>query len=249
MKRAFIRALWGEDDGDRYFGARRTKMDADLELLELNPHTNPFVFYTFGKENHQYLIDNGWESKLIWDEPYRHDYKKEGTHQYSMKLYAIQEAMKDYNEVILLDVDTTAICKLPEGLWDDFSAKEPLQAILRGYKLVKAHWRDTDRRKRPCASLVYCRDKQIADDMVKLWEDNPFYSEEDILGWTMDIMSDGWKGINYYWNHYEPMCFDLKKEAYAIFPPEKLIQKDLIFKHFNKVKRGAYVRKLKRRRK
>ena len=91
-------------------------MDTDLELLRLNPHTQPFVFLTFGKENHAYLIEQGFESKLICDEPYNLPYKENGWHQYAMKLYAIQEAMKDYDKVILLDVDTCAIKKLPDDI-------------------------------------------------------------------------------------------------------------------------------------
>ena len=111
---------------------------------------------------------------------------------------------------------------------------------------MKAIHRDTDRRKRPCASLIYCRSKQVADDLVMLWEQNRTRSEEDILSMQMDRMLGGWYGVDAYFKHYEPMCFDLGSEAYKIYTDEQLAQKDLIFRHFNKQHRDKALRRWRR---
>ena len=245
MRRSFVRALWGSPEGnERSYGLRRQKMDKDLDFLLQNKHTQPFITYVFGKNNFDYLKSRGIECKLICENPFYYPVKENNWHQYGHKLKAIEEAMKDYDEIIFLDFDCMCTKPLPDNFWEQFYQKEALQAILRGYRLKKIHWRTKDRRKRPCASFIYLRDAQIATEMVKRWEEEPVRAEEDILMWQIDQMSNGWKGVDYYWDNFEPYCFYLEnEESYRAFPAKKHKSKTKLFSHFNQQRRDKILRK------
>lgn len=253
IKRSFIRAFWGSPDGDeRKYGLRRKKVESDINLILQNKYRVPFIAYTFGKENHEHLLSQGIKSKLICDEPYYWNCKETGWHQYGHKLKAIEEAMSDFDEIILLDFDTICTAHLPDNFWDRFYEKMPLQAILRGYIKVKVRWRLIDRRKRPCASFVYLRKNDpidILDNMtiekymMNRWLQEPIRSEEDILAWTTDILGGGWQGADHYWNNFEPYYFYLGfDESYPVYPSEYKNQKTILFQHVNSRKKRRYLK-------
>lgn len=252
MQKVFIRALWGDLSVEsRKYSERRKKMDSDIELVQLNPYAVPFKALVFGKDNYKYLLSKGVDCVKISDRPYVWD-NPETYHQYGHKLYALEYAMRFYDEVIFLDWDCIAVKPLPDNFWDQFHKKHVIQAILRGYKSPKCRWRGKiDSRKRCCASFIYCRDRTIAHIMMDKWlnyeidKKSKQLSEEQIMSLCTDEMIGGWKGKEAYWKNFEPECFDLFSETYPVYDPKLLQTKDITFIHVNHSKRSSLVSRLK----
>ena len=92
MKSAFIRGLWGiYEHQDRRFYKRRTKLDKDMEMVRLNENAEKHITYVFGKDNYKYLLDNGFEARLIDKRPIVWDMDKE---QFRHKLEVLHQGMQ-----------------------------------------------------------------------------------------------------------------------------------------------------------
>jgi len=231
VKRGFIRALWGVYDhqGKSRFWTRREKVDNDIELVLNSKYSPPFMTYVFGKDNYSYLVDKGVACKLIDDKPILWDMD---TQQFRHKLEVFKAGMEDLDEIIFLDWDCIPIKPVPDYLWETLGKKAPIQAILRQYFKRKANWRKIDMRKVPCASFVYIRDKKIPLELIRIWEElgRP-WSEETVMAKYIDDLMGGWKGLDQYWDLYEPTFFVL---PYAhVYSEEQRKTKDVVFNHFN----------------
>lgn len=231
VKRGFVRALWGiyEHSGRRFF-KRRGKLDNDIKLAQACPYAEPFRTYVFGEDNYKFLVDKGFNCKLVDKKPIVWDMNKK---QFRHKLEVFKCGMEDYNEIVFLDWDCFPIKPLPDNFWEVLGKKEPIQAILRMYHRRKAYWRGgVDVRKIPCASFVYIRDKEVTLDLIKMWEKlNRPWSEEVVLARYMDERIGGWKGMDKYWEFYEPDFFRLQEAR--VFPVQKLNEKNQCFRHLN----------------
>ena len=205
MSKAFIRGLWGiyEHEGRRFF-KRRTKLDNDFKLIRLNKNAPKHITYVFGKDNYKYLIDQGFEARLVDKRPIVWDMNKE---QFRHKLEVLHQGMQEFDEIVFLDWDCTACRPLPRTFWKQLRKKASIQAVLRRYHKIKAPWRKTDRRKFPEASFVYVNDPQVTIDLNNLWEKmgRP-WSEEKVMAKYIDGLmenpSEEW--LNKYWNAFEP---------------------------------------------
>lgn len=230
MKRGFVRTLWGIYDNTRRFYMRRAKMDNDIRLLLKNPNNTPWRTYVFGEDNLKFLSDLGVQDLVLVDKrPYIWDMD---TQQFRHKLEAFKCGMQDFDEMVFLDWDCQPEKPLPADFWDVLGKKEPIQAIIRSYRKKKVFWRNEDWRKIPCASFVYIREKGIAEALIKTWEEmgGPM-SEETPMAKFMDERLGGWKGVDFYWDHYEPDFFVLD-EGY-VYTLEKLATKRRCFGHLN----------------
>lgn len=234
MKKGFVRALWGihEHEGRRFY-LRRTKQDNDIRLMLKNPWIPEFKVYVFGEDNYKMCQELGFDSVLLDKKPIIWDMD---TQQFRHKLEVFYRAMEDFDEIVFLDWDNIPIKPIPENFWDVLSKKDPIQANLCQYRRRKAVWRgQVDSRKLPNAAFVYIREKDIAKDMLQVWEDlkRP-WSEELVIGKYIDNINGGWKGLDYYWEHYEPHWFSMPR-VYWSYPKEKIVnEKDRIFHHFSK---------------
>lgn len=230
MKRSFVRTLWGIYDNTRRFYQRRSKMDNDIKLLLNSQYNHQWRTYVFGEDNLKFLQDNGVKDCVLVDKkPYVWDMD---TQQFRHKLEAFRCGMQDFDEIVFLDWDCQPERDLPNDFWETLRRKNSLQAIIRMYARKKAYWRKSDQRKVPCASFVYINEKSIADDLIKTWEDmgSPM-SEEVPMAKYMDDKIGGWKGIDAYWDIYEPDFFVLD-EGY-VYTKEKLATKNRCFGHYN----------------
>jgi len=234
MKRAFVRTLWGESSVRKY--GRRLKMNNDIKLLLRDNYRVPFKTYVFGQDNFDYLVDLGFDCKLINKDPYLWKGKIDNYHQYGHKLLVLREALKDYDEIVFLDWDCMAVRDIPDDFWDEFYKKEVIQASMRTYKRTVAYWRKKDKRKRACASFVYIRDKKLAADMFTTWKREPLRAEEQIISKYADEMIGGWQGVQAYWDKFEPNYFLLEKGEIPFYPYsyDLLESKEIVFLHFNK---------------
>jgi len=230
IKRGFIQALWGFFDRSQRHFKHRGKIDNDIRLASLNKYNPNYTTFVFGEDNHKQLIDNGFKDTILVDKrPFVWDMN---TQQFRHKLEILKLGMQQYDEIVYTDLDTMPVKQIPDNFWDVLNKKEPMQAILRMYHRRKCYWRKIDQRKVPCAAFIYIRDKSIPQGIIDVWENGKgsFYEEIAMMQY-MDKMMDGWKGNDYYWNHFEPDFFNLLCNT-AYENKELLKTKNICFEHF-----------------
>ena len=232
VKRGFIRGLWGiyEHEGRRLY-KRRGKIDHDIRLCMHNKNNEPFRVYVFGEDNYKYLVDLGFDCKLVDKKPILWDMD---TQQYRHKLEVFYQGLQEFDEVVFLDWDCQPIKPLPDNFWEVLGQKAPIQGALNIYHRRKAHWRKQDQRKVPCAEFIYLRGKEVGDDLVDLWENTGRpWSEEVVMARYIDnLVNDDTRALDLdkYWELYEPDFFILNR---GIFSPERVNSKNICFKHFH----------------
>lgn len=238
MKRAFVRALWGTFlDINDSTNPRPSKTLDDIKAQVDPKYKHPFVVYTFGRKNHDYLISMGFDSKLVSEAYQLWDMK---TELYRHKLEVFKYAMQDYDEIVYLDWDCVAIQPIVEDFWDRLGKRESFQANLFQYLTKKCLWRREDQRKVCNGGFVYMRDKSIPDQLIKNWDgfkewsiiqkqkrlakgsDLRFrekcltFDDEPAMSKYVDDVSGGWKGSADYFYKFEPnVCVLGRKSVYA----------------------------------
>ena len=104
-----IRVLWGN------------KINNEIPKIPLLKNE---VVYVWGKENNKMLLERGYETRLldvsIFEDEYNH---------FGKKLYALNEALKEFNEVLLLDWDCYLLKPLDEHFYSSLKEK-PIQIPL-----------------------------------------------------------------------------------------------------------------------
>lgn len=214
MKRGFIRGVWGIFDQSHRIKARRFRVDNNIKEALANPHSPESKTYVFGKENYDGLVKLGVNNlHLLQNEEFKFDLIK---HQYRHKLELIQYAMeKDgYDEIIYLDWDCYPTKQIPSDIWDTLAKKESIQANLICYHRVKCPWRNEDRRKLPNGGFLYIRDKTLPSKAIAHWDKIP--QDNDEIAWAKvveDLMGGTWKGMQEYWDRFEPMMCNLHKSS------------------------------------
>ena len=245
MSKMFIRGLWGYENKKGFVYKRRNKVGNDVILAKYNPYDEPFVTYVFGEDNYKFLIDEGFDCRLVDKNPMIWGHNRRQEHQYGHKLKIFQAATEEFDEIVFLDWDCMLAKPLPKNFWKILNKKKEVQAILRGYKSCVCMWRKRDRRKRACASFVYVRGKEVGAKLFDMWE-NGFckyaskktkrLSEEQILSFYTDNLVGGWNGTKTYWKNFEPNFFLLGKHEvpFQPYPNTWLLKKNHCFVHINK---------------
>jgi len=242
IKRGFVRVLWGiHDHQGRRFYKRRTKIDNDILLQKQAKYMPPFKVFVFGEDNYKSLVDDGFDCIMADKRPIVWDMNKQ---QFRHKIEAFKLGIEIFDEMIFLDWDMYPLKLVPCDFWDVLGKKNSLQAILRMYHRRKAFWRKSEPRKIPCASFVYIRGSQVTEDIISMWEKmNKPWSEETVMGRYMDEQIGGWKGIQAYWDAYEPDFFVLREGR--VFDKELLNTKNKVFDHKNMKEVGHVLRSIK----
>lgn len=233
MRRGFIRAIWGDISSN---GIRDGKLGKDIESIRNNPYAQVenSVVYVFGEENLQNLTQQGFSCKLISNLPIRYDMK---TQLYRHKLDILLEATKDFDEMVFLDWDCKPVCPLPSDFWDVLGKKAPFQANLFQYRTKKCLWRKVDWRKVTNGGFLYIRDKGIPQQFVdnynelmawalkqkenrekqgkklRFREECLMFDDEPAFSKWVDNYLGGWKGIDAYWELFEPEFCNLKNKS------------------------------------
>lgn len=244
MKRGFIRALWGIlDHQGRRFYKRRTKITSDVELTRHNVYNPGVKVYVFGKDNHKWMQDEGFNAQLLDDKPIVWDLDKQ---QFRHKLEVLKAAAQDFDQFVFMDWDMMHVKPLPVDFWEHLAKKDSFQAILRIYHKKKTWWRKSGNRIVPCGSFWYIGDKTIPDKFIKIWEElGSGWGEEVVAGkYTEDLMG-GFNGtpedMQKYWDRFEPDYFALQ----PMYTPDKMATKIRIIEHFNERGVTGYLRHLK----
>lgn len=217
---AFIRGLWGELDGPRY-----NKIFKDVErAIEIDKNLDT-VTYVMGQKNYDYLTSNGLNCVLLNKNPV-------GYHKYMWrhKLDIYAAAMSDFNEIIYLDWDCNLINTIPPNFWNTLELKEPIQGCLYKWSSGKpCPWRK-EKYLINNGFLYFC-DKSIPQDIIKLYDSLPHEhkwrkNDEFVTSYYIDNLTGGWKGLDYWLQHYEPTCCYYSK---GIFKKSKV---NPIFQHY-----------------
>jgi hypothetical protein len=210
MKRGFIRAVWGIYDDSNRKTKRRKRIDADIANVLRNKFIEPFRVYVMGKENYEAISKQCPDCVMIDENPFRFDLIQ---HQYRNKLEVIQYAMEEdgYDEMVYLDWDCLPTKKLTDEFWIELGKKEVFQANLQVYHRRKCLWRERDVRKVPNGGFIYLRDKTFPSQAIEWWNKSPCDNDEPSWARVTDALVDGWKGIEKYWDFFEPMVCDLHR--------------------------------------
>lgn len=210
MKRGIIRALWGiYSDEKNALIQRRKKIDDDLKMLREKGIEHDYVCYTYGLENHKYLLECGVNSIMIDENPAPYDLKKE---QYLHKIKSIEYAMFEdgYDEILHCDFDCIPEKSL-DGIWDILNKKEPIQACLQLYRRRKCLWRVKDIRKVGNGGGLYIRGKNIIREIIACWEELRGPSAEPPISLYIDRLNNGWIGMEEWWKRYEIEIINLHR--------------------------------------
>ena len=230
MKRGFIRALWGIHSKLHRITRRRYRVDDNISTILKNKHNDPFKVYVMGEDNYQWLKNQGFDCVMVNENPAPFDLIR---HQYRHKLEIIKYAMEEdgYDEMVYLDWDCFPQKQLAKNFWEELGKKESFQANLQIYHRRKAYWRKTELRKITNGGFIYLRDKTLPQKAIDWWEKLGM-GDNDEPAWARltDEMSGGWKGVDHYWELYEPMFCNLHRNS--IYSAEKLASKDVCFIHY-----------------
>ncbi|MFA7219301.1 MAG: hypothetical protein WC119_02195 [Synergistaceae bacterium] len=230
MKRGFIRALWGIPDSSHRITKRRFRVNKNIQFIKDSKFNQPFKTYVMGRDNYEGLKELGFDCELIYEEPSKFDLIK---HQYRHKLEIIKHAMEvdGYDELVYMDWDCFPQKQLPNSFWDEMGKKEVFQATLQMYHRRKAYWRDEELRKVPNGGFIYLRDKTLPQKAIELWG-KLGKGDNDEPAWAKltDDIAGGWKGIEKYWELFEPMFCNLHRSS--PYTPEKLATKNVCFIHY-----------------
>jgi len=226
-----VRVLFGDINADGRFEKCRKTVENDIEYCCHNRFQPEYVSYTFGEDNHKQLLDLGIDSRLVDKKPIAWDLN---TQMMRHKLEAFKIGVEEFEEILLLDWDVLPVKPIPDSFWDTLRNKGEIQAILRKYRYPKCDWRDEDKGYIPCAAFVYINNKNIPDELLVIWNRlGKIWSEEVVLAKYLDDVSYGWRGIDYYWDNFEPDFFELVQRNAIVYPSHKRQSKNKIFHHFH----------------
>ena len=183
-----------------------------------------------GEDNHKAISHMFDDCVMVTPKPFMFDLVK---YQYRNKLEIIKYAFENdgYDELVYLDWDCVPQKRIPSNFWEEMGKKEIFQATLQLYHRRKCLWRPEDVRKVPNGGFLYLRDKKLINKAIEWWEKLDM-QDNDEIAWSMitDIMVDGWKGMEIYWNKFETMFCNLHKSS--PYTKDQLNSKDVCFIHY-----------------
>lgn len=229
MKKVFIRGLWGIYDNSHRIIKRRYQIDKNIDQVLNSKYQIEFKTYIMGIENYKRCKSLGIDCTLLCEEPFKFDIVK---YQYRNKLEIIKQAIEKDNisELVYLDWDCLLKKDLSENFWELLREKQSFQANLQMYHRRKAYWRKDDKRKIPNGGFVYLGNADLINKAIYYWEANKQDNDEPAWARVSEDLSGGWKGLNHYWENFEPMCVNLHKAS--PFEKELLNSKYINFIHY-----------------
>lgn len=189
MSKAIIRCLFGQPGEECYWSKRDIQQTVRLtneveESLKYDWAKNDVIHYVIGEKNVELLEKNGAKNIVLVDKRQSLVPNDDVNPLYN-KVFMINEAMKQYDEILFLDFDTLPIdksLKPDEKMWNLLRAKNgrfggifqaPFVNRTRPFCLTidSGGWRDPSKifvRKTITTCMVYCRSK----DWTKEWLDH-----------------------------------------------------------------------------
>ena len=165
-----VRTLWTNKYADPDWSA----INLYPEIPE-SPIFDNEIVYVWGKENLDYLKEKGYNCIEMDDNEYPY-FNKEFT-QHGKKLIALDKALKEFGEVILLDWDCVPVKDLNQDIIRFKETSVPVycytEKLLKKLKenklkkeLEKYHWKVDDMFITPNFGCVYTRDKKLGEKLL-----------------------------------------------------------------------------------
>lgn len=239
----FVRTLWGVhtsqyDEGWTTPSVRRRFVDDCIALETANEYQVPCTVFVYGTQNYENLTNNkkipNITPILVDERPFLFDLQTEF---WRNKLELLRYAMEEYGfeKIVYLDWDCNLIKPYDEKIFkDNLDKKDIIQANLLQYRRRKCKWRDVDVCKTSNGGFIYMGRPDIPSRLIQAWDqieynDVKFWDEVAISKLTDDLMG-GWKGIEAYWDRFEPEVCNLKKKS--PYEVELLKKKNFYFLHY-----------------
>jgi hypothetical protein len=138
-----------------------------------------------------------------------------------------------YNNVLQQDLDVLPLRPFNPDIWSVMGKKEVFQANLYYYRKLKNWWRKIDGRKVMNGGCTYSRGSQAIEGIIKVWERPDMKDKKTVepaMSRYCDELMGGWKGLDYYREHFEIDCCVLKRNSpYGRW--DSLITKDTLYVH------------------
>jgi len=223
MKKGFVRGFWGDNRNDR---GRQAKIKSDIEFAIQKDVSRglEFICYTFGEDNHDFLLSKNINSILIEKRAIVYSDRR---HTWRYKLDIYNHAMQDLDEMVYLDWDCNLVSDLGENFWNDLSKKESIQGCLYRWKKAVCAWREKryDQSYIINNGFLYMRDKSAPQKIIDEWNKRRTRNDEEIVSFYIDKTTGGWKSESFWREHFEPECCQLLTAPVFQKPNH-------IFKHF-----------------
>jgi hypothetical protein len=235
MKRGIVSVLWGafldkdeemcEELKERFdydfsnnpkhpIAIRRNKIEKNIRSFSKQPYAKDATVYVYGRENYDTIIKHGLKAVLVDESPYMFTPVR-GI--YLHKLHAYKQIMQDFDEVVILDFDMIQVAPFPVDFWEILNKKDVFQSSIHIYKKPRITHREGRMGNKLISSgaFVYMRAKDAAE---RIWEHNRVnanrWSCEPAFSCYADELSDGWKGVDEYYDRFEPMFYRSKRTPY-----------------------------------
>ena len=182
-----IRVLWGD------------KINHEIPPFPLLENE---VVYVWGEKNNQMLLDRGWKTRLLSNHTFEGEFNGFGK-----KIFALNQALEEFNEVLLLDWDCYLLKPLDDKFYNTLKEKPiqiplyiqhkdtkdaileilpPNQSIqmqkeldIMGKGFKKYGWEWEDGYVAPNFGFVYCRDKDFGNELLKIAINNDLQTVVD----------------------------------------------------------------------
>lgn len=206
MKTEFVRTLFGNLT-DKIKSEIQYSIKNDIEKFGFK-----FICYTYGEENHKYLIDRGINSVMKSKENFIYEYKISLRH----KLESYKYAAEDFDEFVHVDWDCNLTAKVPDNIFDKMREKGEMQACLYKWHHLVGKWRSraVNIEEIKCfanTSFLYIRNKSLPQEAIKIYNDDTITinrwkkgNDEMVISYLFDQISGGWQGLEYWEKNFEP---------------------------------------------
>ena len=205
MKTEFIRTLYGNLT-DKIKAEIEYSIKNDIEKFDFK-----FICYTYGEENHRFLVDHGvcsiMKSKENLIFPYEHSLRH--------KLESYKYAAEDFDEFVHVDWDCNLKSKISDNIFNEMRKKGEMQACLYKWRRLVGKWRASvkDREDIKCfanSSFLYIRNRVLPQEAIRIYDNDKLYlnrwkkqNDEMVISYLFDQLSGGWQGLEYWMKNFE----------------------------------------------
>ncbi len=228
----FLRCLFGCSDFALRKGILNDLDTATIASVKLNEQ-----WYCYGIDNLKELIKRGVKDIVLMDskplstfgshgerDPSHYDTINYGSNFFRHRYPAIEKALKSYEAVVMLDLDTVAVKPVPDDFWQNMSRGHEFQCVLRHGKQPLASWRKSGQGYVPCGSLTYWRWQKTIKKMNELYAEYPDRWDPIVLASMTDWFVP-WEGPdNYKAKGLEPFCHRITEGKQAFLPEDEIFR-------------------------
>ena len=193
----FIMGVWQGHDVDRFRLKTLVELNAQLQRCQ----QIGAIMYV-----HENIAAWAPEIFLL---PFVQAFRCPIEHTWIPKQYMMLSAIKEFGEVIWLDLDSRQVAPLPDNFWSLLRSRGPVSVKLRQFRSRRCPWRKRESRCLLWTAMVYCREASIIERSIHLLanEDREhraiYYNEEVALARAIDDYEGGWQGLEHWQANYE----------------------------------------------